>query len=203
MGILVREGAAALIWVKGVLWSAVASLNSRFLEHQLGYTFLIGGIPQLIRRDNDHVHSGIILPALRLLHAEAFEGANEEYRKAHEHYRHNNYKKCLNDCLKALESTLKTICGRKKWKFAASDTAIPLIDCCLANGLFPAYMSGHFGAIKGALSSAVPTVRNKLSGHGQGEQTVEVPHYYAEYLLNETAACLLFLVGAYQASLKN
>jgi hypothetical protein len=43
-----------------------------------------------------------------------FDGANEEYLKAHEHYRHRRNKECLTECLteclKAFESTMKIIC---------------------------------------------------------------------------------------------
>jgi hypothetical protein len=180
---------------------AVDALNRRFLEHQVGYTFVGGETPHLIRRDNEHLHQEAVLPALRLLHEEGFEGANDEYRKAHEHYRHDNRKECLNECLKAFESTLKTICKRKNWKYGPTDTAKPLIDICVDHGLFPAFLESHFGALKASLTSAIPTVRNKMSGHGQGEQTVDVPSYYAEYLLNETATTIVLLVSAYRATI--
>jgi hypothetical protein len=181
--------------------SAVATLNRRFLEHQLGYTFIVDGAsPQLIRRDNEYLHKEAVLPALQLLHEQGFEGANDEYRNAHEHYRKGNHKECLNDCLKAFESTLKTICKRKKWTFdEKKDTASQLIEICVSNGLMPSFMTSHFGAVKSLLSSGVPTVRNKMGGHGQGETTVEVPAYYAEFLLNETAASIVFLVKAFKS----
>ena len=180
--------------------SAIATLNQRFLEHQVGYTFVDGVTPQLIRRDNEHLHKEAVFPALKLLHEQGFEGANDEYRSAHEHYRKGNYKECLNDCLKAFESTLKTICARKKWPFdPAKDTAAQLIDISVSNGLFPSFMTTHFGAIKSLLSSGVPTVRNKMGGHGQGVTAVAVPPYFAEFLLNETAACIVFAVKAYKS----
>jgi hypothetical protein len=178
---------------------ALETINRRFLEHQVGYTFVVDGLPQLIRRDNEYLHQSAILPAMQLLHDGHFEGANEEFRKAHEHYRKGNHKECLNDCLKAFESVLKTICKRKKWAYKPTDTASTLIDICLTGGLFPVFLQSHLGAIKGALTTAIPTARNKLGGHGQGEQSVEVPEYYAEFLLNETATTIVFLVNAYKA----
>jgi len=178
--------------------NSIQTLNRRFMEHGIGYTFDATGA-QLIRRDNEHLHKEAVLPALRLLHEQGFEGANDEYRRAHEHYRKGNYKECLNDCLKAFESALKTICKRKKWYFdEKKDTASQLIDVCLSNGLMPSFMNSHFGSIKSLLSSGIPTVRNKMGGHGQGEIAVEVPAYYAEFLLNETAACIVFLVKAFK-----
>ena len=94
---------------------------------------------------------------------------------------------------------MKTICARRKWPYKQTDTASALIEICLKNGLLPTFMQSHLGTIKSALESAIPTVRNKLSGHGQGEQPKSVPKFYAEYLLHETAATIVFLVDAYKA----
>jgi hypothetical protein len=178
---------------------AAEDLNKRFLEHGVGYTFIGDESPQLIRKDNEHLHSETVLPALRLLHEEGFSGANAEYRKAHEHYRQGLQKECLNECLKAFESTMKTICTKRKWQFKESDTASSLIETCLKNSLLPSFMQTHLGTVKSALESAIPTVRNKLGGHGQGVQPKDVPAYYADYLLHETATTIVFLIDAYKA----
>jgi hypothetical protein len=178
---------------------AIDDLNQRFLEHGVGYTFVDGEQPQLIKRDNEHLHLEAVMPALRLLHEEGFKGANDEYRKAHEHYRHGAQKECLVECLKAFESTMKTICNKRQWTYKETDTASTLIDTCLKNGLLPSFMQAHLGTVKSGLESAIPTVRNKLGGHGQGVEPKEVPQFYSEYLLHETAATIVFLVDAYKA----
>ncbi|HEY8998161.1 MAG TPA: hypothetical protein VIM60_09690, partial [Edaphobacter sp.] len=102
---------------------AISDLNGRFLEHGIGYAFVDGHPPQLIRKDNEYLHKEVVLPSLRLIHEEGFDGANAEYRRAHEHYRMGSQKECLNECLKAFESTMKTICAKKKWPYKDSDTA--------------------------------------------------------------------------------
>lgn len=178
---------------------AIDDLNERFLEHGVGYTFVSGDSPGLIRRDNELLHKETVLPALQLLHEESFEGATAEYFNAHEHYRHGRHKECLNDCLKAFESTMKTICAKRQWPYTDKDTASALIDICIGNGLFPAFLQTHFGTIKSALESAIPTIRNRLGGHGQGSEPKEVPPFYAEYLLYETATTIAFLVKAYKS----
>jgi hypothetical protein len=178
---------------------AIYELNRRFLQHGVGYSFVTGGMPQLIRQDNEHLHRDAVLPALMLLSEQGFEGANDEYRKAHKHYQDGNEKECLNECLKAFESTMKTICERRKWPYQKTDTAKTLIDVCLKNGLLPAFMQSHLGAVRVALESAIPTVRNKMSGHGQGPEAISVPSFYAVYLLHETAATIVFLVSAFKA----
>jgi hypothetical protein len=87
---------------------------------------------------------------------------------------------------------MKTICTKRKWAYKEGDTASTLIDICLKNGLLPTFMQTHLGTVKSALESAIPTVRNKMGGHGQGPEPKEVPQFYAEYLLHETAAASCF-----------
>ena len=178
--------------------AAINDLNKRFLEHGLGFAFLRGDSPGLIRKDNEHLHQEIVKPALRLLQERVFEGANAEYRSAHEHYRHARHKECLNDCLKAFESTMKAICTNQKWAFDPTATAKTLIGVCFTNGLLPKSLENHFANIRSALESSIPTVRNKLAAHGQGVTPVEVPGFYAEYLLHETAVSIVFLVDAWK-----
>jgi hypothetical protein len=178
---------------------AIWELNTRFLDHGIGYQFVAGESPGLVKKANEHLHEEAVVPALRLLHEKGFEGANEEYRKAHEHYRHGRHKECLNECLKAFESTMKTICKRRKWPCKETETAKALIDTCLKNGLLSPSLQSHMTTIAAALESAIPTMRNKMSGHGQGAEPKTVPQFYAEYLLHETAVTIVFMVEAYKA----
>jgi len=172
---------------------AINELNARFLEHGVGYQYESG---VLIRKDSEVLHSEVVRPTLQLLSDKRYSGANEEFLKAHEHYRHRRYKECLNECLKAFESTMKSICDIRGWSYGKNDTAKKLIDVCLSNGLIPLFHAAQLGALRALLESGVPTVRNKLSGHGQGPQPVTVPRYYASYLLHLTAATIKFLIEA-------
>jgi hypothetical protein len=85
---------------------AITELNERFKEHGVGYQFESG---EIIRVDSQFLHAEAVKPTLTVLRDKAFKGANEEFLKAHEHYRHGRYKECLVDALKAFESTMKTI----------------------------------------------------------------------------------------------
>jgi hypothetical protein len=176
---------------------AISELNDRFKEHGVGYQFESG---EIIRVDSQFLHSEAVKPTLAILRDKNFKGANEEFLKAHEHYRHARYKECLVDALKAFESTMKTICSLRKWPTQPTDTAKNLITTCLSNGLFPAYFDSQFTSIRGLLESGVPTVRNKNGGHGQGTATVAVPEYLARYALNLTATTILFMVEAHQST---
>jgi hypothetical protein len=176
---------------------AISELNERFKEHGVGYQFESG---EIIRVDSQFLHAEAVKPTLAILRDKSFNGANEEFLKAHEHYRHTRYKECLVDALKAFESTMKTICNLRKWPTQPTDTAKNLISTCLSNGLFPAYFDSQFSSIRGLLESGVPTVRNKNGGHGQGAAPIVVPEYLARYALNLTATTILFMVEAHQAT---
>lgn len=172
---------------------AIRELNERFLEHGIGFQFESN---QIVRIDSKFIHKEIVKPVLQLLNDPIFAGANEEFLKAHEHYRHGNHKECLNECLKAFESSMKAICQKRKWTFKETDTAKALLDICFREGLIPSFLQAHFSSLRSGLESGVPTVRNKLSGHGQGSQQIVVPGYFVRYMLNLTATSILLLIEA-------
>jgi hypothetical protein len=172
---------------------AISELNDRFRENGVGYQFEEGSI---IRVDSQYVHSEVVKPTLALLREQRFKGVNDEFLKAHEHYREGRFKECLNECLKSFESTLKTICDDQEWDYDENDTASKLIQICFDNDLIPSHLQSHFSALRASLESGIPTVRNKHSGHGQGKSVKPVPRYLAGYLLHLTATTILFLADA-------
>ena len=175
---------------------AIAEVNTRFRESGIGYQYESG---EMIRVDSQLIHAVIVKPTLTLLHAKEYAGANAEFLKALEHYRKGDTKECLNECLKGFESTMKAICKKRGWGFKESDTASTLIDICYKNGLIPALIQSHIGAVRSALESGIPTIRNKLSGHGQGTTITTVPLHYASYMLHLTATTIQFLVESEKA----
>lgn len=168
--------------------NVIEEANIRFKEHGVGYEY---ANQKIIRVDSKHVHSQVIIPALALLSGKMYQGANDEYLKAHEHYRHGRHKECLNDCLKSFESTLKTICKSKKWKYNDTDTAKRLIAVCIDNHLIPNFMENHLNNLKAILESGIPTVRNKKGAHGQGVSVTKVTEPTARFALNLTASNIL------------
>jgi hypothetical protein len=153
----------------------------------------------MIRVDSQLIHAKVVRPTLTLLAAKEYAGANVEFLKAFEHYRKGDTKECLNECLKAFESTMKIICEKRKWPYKQTDTASTLIDTCFKNGLVPQEMQSHIGAVRAALESGIPTIRNRRSAHGQGVQVIEVPPHYASYMLHLTATTIKFLVESEKA----
>jgi hypothetical protein len=174
---------------------AVEVLNLRLREAEVGYQFENGYV---LRVESQLVHSEVVKPALAFLLNPAFKGANDEFMAAHRNYRSGDYKGCLVESLKALESTMKIICGIRNWD-PEGDTASKLITTLFSNGLVPPYLQSQFEALKSVLVSGVPVARNKVAGHGQGSAIKEAPDYLAAYVLHQTAAAILFIVKAHEA----
>ena len=172
---------------------AIVELNHRFQEHGVGYQYESG---KMIRVDSQFLHSEAMKPALSMLSDPMYEGANEEFLKAHDHYRAKRYKECLNECLKAFESCIKAICEKRGWAYNDGDSISRLIGIIFEHKLIPDFMQSHFSGLRSTLEAGVPTVRNRLSGHGQGNEEVAVPEYIAAYALHLTASNILFLAKA-------
>jgi len=171
---------------------AINELNERFRENGIGYSYENG---EIIRIDSTYVHSEVTKPAISLLYNSMFEGANEEYMKAHQHYRDGENKECLANCLKAFESTMKIICKEKSWAFNQNDTSKKLIQICFQNNLVPSFTQNQFTSLQNLLESGIPTIRNKLGGHGQGAVPQKVDDEMTRYALNLTGANIIFLIG--------
>ena len=172
---------------------AIQELNDRFREYGVGYCFTNG---QIVRIDSEFVHSEVVLPALRILNRKGYAGARQEFLKAHENYRKGDTKEALNECLKSLESVMKSICDKRKWPYDQRATASKLIGICFDNGLIPSFWQTQFAALRSLLESGVPTARNRLGGHGQGAAPKPVPGHIAGYALHMTAAAVVFLAEA-------
>lgn len=171
----------------------INELNERFKEHGFGYQYENG---QIIRVDSQFIHSEAVRPTLIVLSQSMYKGAQEEFLRAHEHYRHQRYQEAMVDCLKAYESTLKIIMKKHKWEYNENDTADALTGKILQKGLVPDYWLQYFKSLKNTLTAGVPTVRNKEAGHGQADELKNIPDYLVSYVLHMTASVILFLVKA-------
>jgi hypothetical protein len=175
---------------KEIADSAIKELNQRFLEHGIDYQYTNG---EIIRIDSTFTHKEIVLLTLSLQHVKEYKGVEEEFLKAHEHYRNGNDKEAINEALKSFESMMKVVCDKKGWRYPTNATAKSLIDVLFNNGLIDPFWNSHFSALRSLLESGVPTGRNKLGGHGQGGKPVTVPKHITGFIINMTASCILSL----------
>jgi hypothetical protein len=137
-----------------------------------------------------------VKPALRLLSQPFLEGAEQEFLKAHEHYRAGQFKEALNEALKSFESVMKSICAQRGWPVSTDTTASALIDTCLKHGLIPPFWESQFSGLRALLEGGIPPARNRMGGHGQGESVRFVPPHIVSYVLHMTAAAIVFLADS-------
>lgn len=178
---------------------AIDELNARMKEHGVGFQYVSG---ELIKVDDQVVHQEAVKPALQALREKEFSGPNEEFLKAFEHYRHGRHKEALNESLKSFESTMKVICNLNGWAYDTKDTASKLIDILMTKQLIPDYLQTHYTSLAAGLKSGIPTVRNRVGGHGQGGEPVTVPDHLVAYHLHLTASTILMLVKANKAVIR-
>ena len=145
------------------------------------------------------VHAEVVKPALSILCGAKFKGAQAEFLKAFEHYRHRREKEALTECLKTPESTIKAIAKGRRSKHEENATAKTLIELLFEKELIPKFWAGHFSGLRGMLESGVPTARNRLDGHGQGSEIVQVPAHFVSFALHQTASAVVFLDTAERA----
>jgi hypothetical protein len=177
---------------------AISTLNQRLKEAGVGYQFESG---QIIRVDNQLIHSEVMKPALHFISTKGFEGANEEFLQAHEKYRQGDYKGSLVEGTKALESVLKIILSKNGASITAGDTAKKLFEKFKALDLLPEYFPGQINVLYDLLQNSATKPRNKEpAAHGQGAEVREVPEYLAAYGLHQTASAILLIVKAHEAA---
>jgi hypothetical protein len=125
-----------------------------------------------------------------------YEGAEAEFHSAFEHYRHKRPKEALADCLKCLESVMKAIAKTRAWPYDEKATSSKLIALMFEKEVVPQFWAQHYSGLRAMLESGVPTVRNRVAGHGQGAAIVEVPDHFVAFALHQTAAAVVFLATA-------
>lgn len=179
------------------LEKGINELNLRFRQHFLGYEFING---EIIQKTNEFIHQEIIKPALRVLNDDRFQGANDEYLTAFDHLRAGNNKDAILNAGKAFESTMKVICTEMHYSFDPNkDTAKTLIQVLRQNDFFPAYLETYLNNLCALLREGAPVVRNKESGHGQGEEVRSTADEYVEYVLNSVASNIVFLYRLFRS----
>lgn len=173
---------------------AIEELNYRFRSHGVGYQYVDG---KIIRLDAEYLHDEAVKPVFALLGTPGFEGAKEEFHKAHRHYRDGNYKDAITNAEKAFESTMKSIYFLRGLPLLTSHNAGDLIPG-LTNGLIPDNLRRHCGNVNDLLLG-LPRVRNQNAAHGDGPVPFEVPDYMVRFALNQAATVIAMLIEAHNA----
>ena len=174
---------------------ALADINTRFQEAGSGFRFYNN---EIVKVPSEFTYSQAIQPSLLLTNDILFKNAQDEFLSAFEHYKLRKYEEALTDCLKSLESTIKIICKQKAWAYNETDTIKPLIKVILDKGLVPAYSESFLAGIRNVLEGTVPTLRNKLGGHGKGSIDRKVDEASMSFSINMTASIILYLIQRFR-----
>jgi hypothetical protein len=179
--------------------AATQELNRRFREHDIGFEFVTfenGGM--VVKVDSQFAHANLVEPIIASLQMAGFRGPLEEFIEAHRKYRHGDNKGAVTDAHKAFESTLKAIFTARGWEYDPNSNASKLIPIAFSSGLIPSSLESYFGGINSIFSSGVPTLRNRMSGHGQGSDIVELPDHFAAFAIHLAASNIEFLMSCYK-----
>lgn len=155
---------------------------------------------EIVRLESQHLHDEVIRPAFLLLQAKDLAGADEEFRKAHEHLRAGRTKEATNEALKTVESVMKTLCQRRNLDYSSVRGAKDLTKILIDNGVVSAQLDSYLSGLKAVLESGLPSLRNKRAGHGQGPEVVEMATHEAGFAVHLAGATVLFLVQAEESS---
>jgi hypothetical protein len=167
-------------------------INNRFSESNFGYKMIKG---QVVQHSSDYLRSCAIEPAFQLLRTSGYEGATDEFIKAHKYYREGDYKASIVSANNCFESTLKTACKNIGASIEKGDTATKLVSKYLECSVLPPYKQEMLNNLSKLLQSSTNTIRNKNGGHGQGDKIVNVPEEISELCLNMTASIVVFVVN--------
>ena len=166
-------------------------INHRFLEAGIGYEY----DKEIIRIDSKLAHRDVVKPVIKLLSSDpVFEGAENEFFSAFSHFKDGKNKEAIADALKAFESTMKAILTKRNWAFSSKDPASKLIKACLDNELIPKYLQTHITGLRSLLEGGIPTVRNRISGHGQGVKIMMPEDNMTSFALYMTAINIKYLI---------
>lgn len=168
----------------------IERLNDFLERNNTGYRFENG---IMVRLESNFVHAELTKPALALLANPRFKTPNDEFLKAHEHFRFARLEECVVWCGKAFESIMKIICDKRNWQPPPRVRGQPamkdLVSMCLSNGLIPDWQQTQMHAYADILS-AVATPRNR-GAHGGGSTPQAISRSTAAYQLHQTAAVLV------------
>ncbi len=175
--------------------SFIDLLNEMLEHNNLGYE-LVNDI--IVTKQSDFLHIEAVCKPLTLLKNEEFNGALKEFENAIVKYTEHDYEHTIIEACKAYESTMKSILDKLGVEYDKDRcTASALLNLLKEKGLFDSFMADSLSKVTNILSSGLPTVRNKVSGHGDGLEIVEVKRSYASFAINLAGTYIVLLIDRY------
>jgi hypothetical protein len=180
------------------------SINSIFRIEKLGYELVqstLDDVPfMIIPFKSKYLHNETIVKTVVLLSEEGFQGALEEFEKALQKLRVDDYPDTCVLATRAYESTLKTIIEKKGQSYSPETDKIPqLVEKVRSIGIIPPQVQTNFDSFWGVLKTGPNNIRN-LEGvaHGQGQKIQAPEKAFAEFVIHIAGSYIVFLIERYK-----
>jgi len=144
---------------------------------------------EFFKLDSDFLGARLVDGAHQALTSHSFDGAANEFAQARQDAASGDAKDAILYASKSFESMLKVLTG------LAHANADQLIKALLAKGFLDDLPESARSSFGEQVLKTLPSLRNKLAGHGQGSAVVHVPMAYAELALQLAAAFHNFLIA--------
>lgn len=163
-------------------------INTALLEEKCPWLLADG---RLFHIDPEFLDLAVVTSVIEYMQDGRFRGALDEFVEARAELTAGNYKGAVHNACKSVESVLKTILGKE------SGTASQLLRALGASDFFDDLPPGIATSIMEPVFMGLPVLRNRLGGHGQGQDVVNVTADYAELAVHLAASFNLFFVKRY------
>jgi hypothetical protein len=160
-------------------------VNNAFLEEKFSWLLADG---RLFRIDPGFLELEVVAPVIEQMSDERFRGALDEFVEARTDLSAGDTKGAIHNACKSFESVLKAILG------CDAGNASQLLQQIAGTDLFDDLPAPVSKAMTQSVFMALPFLRNRLGGHGQGAEVVEVSPSYAELAVHLSATFNLLLV---------
>jgi len=161
-------------------------LNQIFELHDCPWRLSDG---EFFKLDGDFVGARVASAAHDILAANRFAGAIEEYAKARQYLGSGEVREAIYFAGHSFESVMKVL---TELEHANADK---LIKELLARGYFDDLPESVRAGFTDQVLKALPFLRNKLGGHGQGAEVVSIPPAYGQLTVQLAAVFHNFLIG--------
>jgi hypothetical protein len=163
---------------------AAAIVNRVLTEEESALRLLDGAVVKL----DAGIISALMEEAHELLAATRFDGARGELRNAEDDLMDGDVQGAIHEAGKSFESVAKGLLD------VTDKAAGDLVQLLSGAGYFDALPLEARSAFVRQVMHAVPGMRNKLGGHGQGREELLLPRAYGKLAVHLAAAVNLFLL---------
>jgi HEPN domain-containing protein len=160
-------------------------LNAALASHGSPWRMANG---EFFRMDSRYFGEEVLEPVAQLLDMAGFEGPLREFADARSALMDGRADEAVVDANKSLESVIKALLG--------IDREMPgrLLRRLIESGRVPEYHQGFLESLDKIMYSVVAARSEPGRAHGTGEKPRELPHYYAEFVINLAGVLILFLL---------